>query len=169
MTGLLVITLLGLSPGVQLADAVPRHSHLIQLVDDESPDLTRMNRDDLYYELRRLEAARPTLVVPIVLLGLGAGLGFAGLGLFLTYDALGIVVLTGLVLVGAAVLVIVGGIMLAVRLARRASYAEQIDLVHQRMDDLERRAPELPPPPPPPPPPHAGLFAPAPQWVLAVF
>ena len=176
MTGLLLTCLLGLSPGVQLADYTSRHVHLvaplIQLADYESEvQLGRMTREDLLIELNRLE--KPSLVVPLVLLGVGGGLGIAGAIMIAVGEAY-VVGLGVLLVVGAVVLVIVGGIMLAVRFARRATYNEQVDAVQRRLDALEKtpggKQEELPPPPPPPPPPPgAGFFVPASQILLAVF
>ena len=184
MTALVLAALLNLSPGIQLADNVEsRHVALsearLPLVfvssDELRPSIDAMTREQLAAELRRLEDTRPSLVGPIVLLSVGAVLAIPGAALI----AIGVGNLGGtsfvevLMIAGGAmltitgvVLVLVGGIMLAVRLVRRGGHAADVDEVRMRIDVLDQTLPtpaapatELVPPPPPPPP-RANLVVP---------
>ena len=170
MTGLLLTCLLGLSPGVQLADSqAQRHIRLVAY-----DPYYNMGKDDLLAELSKLDANNPSLVTPVVMLGIGvaffigAAIGFAIVDT--SYVAAGVGVLCG---IGAAVFIIVGAVMLGIRLVARARYTSDVAAVQRRLDELQRNpgtGPELPPPPPPPPPPPgAGYFNPAADVVVAVF
>ena len=90
MTGLLIATILQLSPGIQLADSAgPRHLRLIEYEHrhtppfyseaDELPQhvVEELNVEQLKGALDVLEAARPTYRLPSILLGAGLGAGMA--------------------------------------------------------------------------------------------
>lgn len=188
MTGLLLATLLNLSPGIVLADNVEsRHVALsdvrfrLQFVSDDSekpePTLDQMTREQLAEELKRVESSRPSIVGPIVLLAVGAGLGASGVVLFLTgLASVGrattvaqlipylMVGLGGVLSVVGVVLLIVGAIMLPIKIIKRARAGSEANDIRTRMDASDRarpiEAPPVPPPaapmspeaPPPPPP-----------------
>ncbi len=178
MTGLLLTCLLGLAPGIQLADSAPhRRVHLVNYAQDAGLD--RMTKDDLLNELNRLDRTKPTLTSPIVLLSLGGALFITGSVLFAIYSGaysaaveLGV---GGLLILGGGVLLIVGVILLVTHLVALGNYHAQVDEVQKELDYLSRlpggrRPTELPPPPPPPPPPPgAGFIEPAPGMVVATF
>lgn len=202
LSGFLVATLLNLSPGVQLADSTGyRHvglSDRIVRVDDEVqpqplPSIDQMTRAQMETEVRRVEAERPSLAMPIVLLSVGVGAAVTGIVLaetgylsWLSANALfsrggrglqtseAILLGVGAVaLVVGVVLIIVGAVKLKHRINERRSYGEKLDELHQRID--QGGTPQVPPPaedpmvPPPPPPPQAGVSGPAPHFVLATF
>lgn len=177
MTGIFLVAVLGLSPGVRLADSVgPRHAGLIggtiRLVDDQSyaHDLEAMTRDEVQAEITRLESSRPGLVGPIVLLSVGGGLTILSI-LFFAVEA---TIAGAVFIVPGAALGIVGGILLGVRLAGRGTYVAQLRAAQRRLDALEPQPPPPPPPPdapppPPPPPPQADFLTPTPMLLVATF
>lgn len=183
MTSLLLLTLLNLAPGIQLADTVEgRHVALsdarIRLVSDDEetrPSIDAMTREQLTAELRRLDETKPSLVGPIVLTAVGLGLGVGGYvgisilaaSLFASGSAggIGVVLLyVGFILVGVAcivgiVLAIVGTVKLITRIIGKVKHGREVSEVQSRLDTMGSQ-PQLVPPPPeeaplplPPPPP----------------
>ena len=196
MTALLLATLLNLSPGIQLADNVEaRHLALsdarLPLLfvsdDEERPSIDAMTREQLAVELRRLDDTRPSLVGPIVLLGVGAALAIPGAVLVITglpYLAFRAEALVGalfifgggILLTVGVVLALIGGIKLAVRVGARSRHAEETDEVRKRIDTMDQTVPPPPPgpapdamPPPPPPPPSANLVVPGGMQTVMTF
>jgi len=181
LTGLLLATLLNLSPGIQLADNVESRNvalsearlPLLFVSDDDGPrpSLDAMTREQLAVELRRLDETKPSIVGPIILLSVGGAVAIPGLYLVLTNvgylgtTSTAVRIATFIVLgVGAvmitvgAILALVGGIKLATRLGERGRHAQDTDEVRKKIDALDQAAPPPPPPPPgpdmlPPPPP----------------
>jgi hypothetical protein len=182
LTGLLLATLLNLSPGIQLADNVEarnvalseaRLPLLFVMSDDDEdvrPSIDAMTREQLAAELRRLDDTRPglggpialmvvgvALAVPgagIVLAGVSAGLGFSG-----SYGSAVALVFAGFgvaLLVVGVILAIVGSIKLVGRISARRAHSADVDEVRKRIDTLDQAPPTAPPPPGPelmPPPP----------------
>src|SRR4051812_28790768 len=120
VAGLMLASLLQLSPGVQLADSTGyRHvglsDRLIFVDGDETPrpSLDQMTRAQMESEARRLEGERPSLIGPIVLLAVGGGVAIVGLGVaysglaFLAYNTARGVAATGLILLGAGAAMII--------------------------------------------------------------
>jgi hypothetical protein len=182
MTSLLLLSLLGLSPGVQLADSWShRGASLldgkIRLVDDEerTKNLDRMNKTELEDELAYLKTQRSTLVGPIILLSGGVALTLLSIVFFALESGGGLLVAYGVVALIAGVgLAATGGIILAVRLIRRGVMDAQIQDLRNRIDRADPanapNAPDAPPPPPPPPPPPGANFVtPGPGLLVAVF
>jgi hypothetical protein len=183
LTGLLLATLVNLSPGIQLADNVgARHVALsgarlplVFVSDDDDgprPSIDAMTREQLAVELRRLDENRPSLGGPIALLsvgvalcipgaaiiigGLGAGFGF-GSGSVAATVAILVVGFGAVLLTVGVILALVGSIKLASRIGARGAHAEEMDEVRKRIDTLDQTVPPIAPQPsdllPPPPPP----------------
>ena len=185
MTGLLLATLLNLTPGIQLADNVgARHLALSEarfvplfVTEDERtprPMFEQMTRDQLVGELRRLDDVRPSLGMPIGLLVAGVLLilpgapitvaGSIALGVALrgamTGLAAGASILLGVgavMLTVGAILAIVGGVNLGLRIRGRTLNGRQADEVRRRLDALENGQP-LPAPIPETPSPSQTHF-----------
>ncbi|MBS1151946.1 MAG: hypothetical protein H6Q89_3644 [Myxococcaceae bacterium] len=194
MTGLVLVTLLNLAPGIQLADNVAsRHVALsearFQLVSDDEdaprPTLDSMTREQLAVELRRLDDTRPGLGGPIAMLSVGVVLAVPGvalgiLGLSLVAVEAGMKAGAGtavgyLVMAGGGVFVLVGTILLIVgvvklikRIGARREHTEEVNQIQQRLDTLDQQPAPLPGPPPVPPPAPELAAPPPPQasWVV---
>ena len=180
MTGLLLATLLNLSPGIQLADNVEsRHVVLSEArfrpqfvadyaEDGPRPNLDAMTRDQLDSELRRLDESKPNIVGPIVLLSVGGGLAIPGTYfLYLAISAatnatgsfasLSIVVayfagiVGGLFLTAAVVMIVIGAITLPMKLSAKKAHDADTSAIRRRLDSMAPGAPPEAPPPPPPP------------------
>jgi hypothetical protein len=178
LTPLLLLTVLNLAPGIQLADNVAgRHVALsearIRLVSSEEdegrPSLDSMTREQLAAEMRRLDETRPSLVGPIVLTAVGVGLltggyvllnvfygGLTGLSVtgnstavLLTY--LGFLAV-GLVTIAGVVLAIIGSVKLITRIVAKIRHGREVSEVQSRIDEVDRSPPSLAPPPPIPEP-----------------
>ncbi len=101
--------------------------------------------EQLRAESRRLSDNRPSIVGPIVLLAVGAGLGFfigapftyLGVAYFLAGYGVGALVFGLAVLLPAIAMIIVGCIWLGARISERRAIGEQID-------EIERRIPNAP-------------------------
>lgn len=162
MTGLLLATLLNLSPGIQLVDgASARHVTLVS--DDERtprPMFEQMSREQLVAELHRIDDARPGLGGPIAVLVVGAALIIPGVGLtggglialiasrsassmmvaFTTASA--IVLGVGFVMVTVGIiLAIAGGVSLGLRIKARSVNGHEADEVRRRLDALDNGQP----------------------------
>ncbi len=157
-----------LAGGLQLAQAAGR-----------ALPLGSLTREQLQEEWRLLDAARPSLAGSIGMLAAGVGMGIAGL--FCAYFAaigqlvygLGsssistvAIVFIGVgaaLVIGGAVLAIIGGIKLASTLRERRAIGEQMDDIQRQLDGLDSGGNPLPPPP-------TNVFLPVrPQVVLARF
>lgn len=207
MTGLLLATLLNLSPGIQLADNVAARNvalsearlPLLFVSDDEEtkkPSIDAMTRDQLAAELRRLDETKPSIVGPIVMLAIGAPLVIGGS--LIVIEGLGnIAAVSGttfsatfgayfvgyfLIIAGAAfitvgaILAIIGGIKLAMRLGSKRAHTEETDEIRKRIDTMDQAAPPPQPPPPPelmppppPPPPQANFVVPGQMMTMMTF
>ena len=160
MTGLLLTTLLSLSPGIQLTDGFEaRH---VRLVADEAvrPSLDQMTREQLVGELHRINGQRPGLGGPIATLAVGVAviipglaLSFGGLIALLATSAgrtmvgmastvAGVVLTVGLVMVGVGiVLAVVGGVSLGARLKARSQNGKEADDVRRRIQGIDQGTP----------------------------
>lgn len=169
LTGLLLASLLGTSPGVRLAEPF----------DARSARLT-VSWDERGFEERRPEQPRPSLVAPIVYLSVGVGVALGGVILayvgaalaFVSTAGSGAALIAGIVLlaVGAALIIsgvtfaIIGGIKLAHAIRDRTN--QQIDEAHQRLDRSDERPREFEPGGVGP---QASLGLRAPQLLVATF
>jgi hypothetical protein len=199
MTGLLLATLLNLSPGIQLIDNIgarnvalsdARFRPLLVSEDERTPRpmFEQMTREQLVNELRRIDESRPGLGGPIALLAVGVALiipgggvtiaGLIGLIASLRTSAMvafttasAIVLGVGVVMVGVGIiLAIVGGVSLGVRIKDRALNGREADEVRRRIDALDNGQP-LPVPVPSalPPPPQANFVVPGAMQTVMTF
>src|SRR5687767_2751757 len=131
MTGLLLATLLNLSPGIQLVDNVQGRKVALSEVrfrpifisDDERkarPPFEQLSRDQLVAELHRVENERPGLGGPIAILAVGVALAVPGLGVT-AIGLIGIFASTqtttmsmGLIAAGSIIVAAVGFVMVTV-------------------------------------------------------
>ena len=199
MTGLLLATLLNLSPGIVLADNVEARNVALsdarlrlQFVADDGPrpSLDTMTREQLAAELRRLDDTKPSIGGPIVLLSIGAGLSIPGAYFLISglstaafnsgtfTQAAGYILagFGGVLLTAGLILVIVGAILLPMRLSKRTAHAEETEQIRRKMDTMDQGAPppppgpeEMVPPPPPPPPPQANFVVPGAMRTVMTF
>lgn len=163
-------------PGVRLAEDAPR-----------AATLESMTEDQLVARLSTLKKDRPTLVGPIVMLSIGGVLAIPGVyfliatlevagktaatmnGFVALFGAVAGVILgviSAIFIIPAAVLLIIGGITLPLRLSAIGDRNEEID-------DIERRLRAMPArevgPPPPLPPPMTNFVVPGPLQPVAAF
>ncbi|MBS1149282.1 MAG: hypothetical protein H6Q89_980 [Myxococcaceae bacterium] len=197
MTGLLLATLLPLSPGIQLIDNVEaRHLalsdvrfHPLRVSDDAQPPPTfdQMSREQLRAELRRLDETRPSLGGPIAMLSVALALIIPGIPMTaigvtgLVASARGAVVgwtlasgiLTGVgfvIVTAGIILAIVGGVTLGVRLKARSESGRAADEVRRRLEALDPGQPlPVPPAEAPAPPPQANFVVPGPSQTVLTF
>lgn len=179
------MSLLNLSPGIQLADNVAARNVALsdarfRLVSDEEdearPSLEAMTQAQLTAELRRLDETRPSLVGPIVMLVVGAALAVPGyivinilsptlltLGTNATMNGTAVLLAylgfigAGVLCIVGIVLVIIGTVKLIRRILAKKGHSEEVLAVQQRLDTINAQPPAVPeaPPPLPPPPPLA--------------
>ena len=192
MTGILV-SLLTLSPGIQLADNVEsRHVALadrIQLVVDEGlrPSLDVMTREQLAAELRRIDETRPSIVAPIVSLAIGLAFAIPGTYLLASNFAAatgccafnqGEAILAGgfgtTLLITGVIFLAVGGGLLPFRLNKANTIDAERELIRMKINALDQGAPPPVPPPPgpdvaPPPPPQARNMIPGGMQTILTF
>lgn len=149
-----------LEPGLLAqADEPPPSLELPPMNPEATPEALRD-------EIRRLEALKPSLGLPITLLAVGGAVSLNGLGVML----LGVVgpplFIFGVVVVALGMpLIAIGAVMLVNRIAERRQYNEEIELRQTQLRQLGPRQP-LPPASPFPPPQVRGPEAPL---RLAVF
>ena len=155
MTHLILLSVLNVAPGIQLADNVDaRHVALsdpgIRQDDDGLPRVDAMTQGQLVAEQRRLDETRPSLVGPAVLLGVGGGLSISGailfelvLGSITARIGLSDVVgaYFGLVLCSVAigvgiVLAIVGTVQLVRQFIAQGRHAADTSAVQNRLDAI---------------------------------
>ncbi len=170
MTGLLLATLVHLSPGTLLLDNVEarnvalcdvRFSPLFASDDERVPRpmFEQLSREQLIAELRRLDETRPGLGGPIALLSVGVALIIPGvgvtiggiIGLIASKAGVSMGVATGIsaVVMGVGVimvavgivLTIVGAISLGARIRTRSINGKQMDEVRRRLDALDNGQP----------------------------
>jgi len=146
----------------------------VRLVSDDAPlpSFDSMTGDQLQREYNRLDAERPGLVMPVLLIAAGAAVAYLGTQLFSLFDdgtAVWLAVLGGSYVVGL-VLVIVGIVVLINHMRARVAIDNQLDEIKRRLESPtppgqpvypgQPGYPGAPPdnnvPPPPPPPPPAA-------------
>jgi hypothetical protein len=162
MTGLLLATLLNLSPGIQLLDnAGARHVTLVS-EDERSPRplFEQMSREQLLAELHRIDGARPGLGGPIAVLAVGVALivpgvavtagGLIGLiasrsgsSMVLAFTTASAIILgVGFVMVTVGIiLAIAGGVSLGLRIKARSVNGHEADEVRRRLEALDNGQP----------------------------
>lgn len=188
------MSLLNLSPGIQLADNVAARNVALsdarfRLVSDEEdearPSLEAMTQAQLTAELRRLDETRPSLVGPIVMLVVGAALAVPGyivinilsptlltLGTNATMNGTAVLLAylgfigAGVLCIVGIVLVIIGTVKLIRRILAKKGHSEEVLAVQQRLDTINAQPPAVPEAPPPPLPPPPPLAPPSASLVI---
>jgi hypothetical protein len=137
-----------------------------------------MSLENLKAEYARLEAERPSLTGPIVMLSIAGGLLITSSILWAVagsaYDGgtiLALALIGTATFVGAVVFAIIGGVTLGVALGKRHRIDRDLRGIDAQIRSLEGGAPlpSGPMPPPPPPPQSQGYNAPLPTLAIAGF
>jgi hypothetical protein len=140
-------------------------------------DLDVMSLQQLQAERDNLEDNRRSLVVPIVLLSIGAASVIVGTVLLYTFD-LGLILIGAGLYVAGGVLLVVGAIVLITAIVSNAKTSSRLRRVEDRINSFNAPPPpmgnpgqpgDVPPPPPPMPAPASGWSVPQTDFVLAQF
>lgn len=183
----LALTVALMSGGLLQERQPPPQMHLVDTATLEfvaggllraNADLDSMSLQQLQAERSRIEDSRRSLVVPIVLLSIGAAAVITGSILVYTYNLALILVGAGLYVAGG-VLIVVGAIVLISAIVSNAKSGTRLRRVEERINSFNAPPPpmgnpgqpgDVPPPPPPPmPAPASGWSVPQTDLVLAQF
>ena len=128
--------------GLLLAQATPPPPLDLPLPPPESGRYDNWPREQLRFELNRLENLKPSLGLPIVLLSVGGFVALIGI-----YYVGSFYLLAGLfLLVPGVALIMLGAILLAQRIPERRAFGEQVNDIQFRLDHFEHPTGAPPPP-----------------------